>query len=311
MKIVFRILVGLVVAVVMVIVVALVVIETKYQAILPSPVIAAETVADPNASIRVSVRPPAAIELIRPLLAAEGLPAWVADRVLPYEGAIFFTPQFGARTFGFRVCLNEQRFGPIIATAPEKVGLSKLYPFVTWAGNVMSSSRRGELSLDGSMELPALGAEAIQKYWGEVYQLKRPVLEGGHFLEAVVDNRDGSLFGLLATLDSHNAPRLGLPLPDMAKTLLPISTLRVTGDLASPDLLNLKFVVDCRPESEETAVSTTDFQLGMLLGAAAKELKDKDGIDLKGVRRREGTQIVGEYTLSGIQRLVQQEFRTF
>lgn len=299
-----KIFVGLLVVVLLAVVVALVVVETKYHALIASPVIAVESVADPNASIRVSVRPPMALELIRPRLEAQGVPPWAVAKVLPYEAGIFLTPRFETGQFGVRISVNEQRLGPVIATAPSQVNLPRLYPFVQWQSDVMTSNQRGELSLDATTEVPALGAQAVQKYWGQVFDLKRPAFEGGHLLEATIDNRDGSLFALLATLDANKAPRIGLPLDDLAKTLLPIATIRVNGDLESADSLRISFVLDCTPESEDKQVSTTDFQLGMALGAVAKQLQDKQGVILKGTRRIDGVSIAGEYTLSGIQKLL-------
>ena len=304
MKTVVKILAGLLVLVLLVVVAAFVVVESKYHALLASPVIALESIADPNASIRVSVRPPMALDLIRPKLEAQGVPSWATAKVLPYEAGVFLTPQLEGGRFGLRVSLNEQRLGPVIATAPAQMNLTGLYPFVQWTSDVMTFPRRGELTLDAVVEAPPLGIQAIEKYWGQVFGLKRPAFEGGHLAEAVIDNRDGSLFAFLATLDANNAPRIGLPLDDLAKTLLPIAVLRVKSDLESPDSLRISFIVDCRPESEETQVSTTDFQLGMALGAVAKQLQDQHGVSLKGTRRRDGVSILGEYTLSGFQKLL-------
>jgi hypothetical protein len=281
----------------------LAVIESRYQILFASPEVSYETVVQPTTSIRLVVRPPLAKDLILKRFAKQA-PPWLIERALPYEAAFLLSPDLEAGRIAVTLFVNDKRLGPVMATAPAQINLARLAPPVTWTGTVMERPRRGVLRLDGYAALPSLVLQTVQANWGVVAPLTHPGVEGGHLLEVAADNRDGSLFDLIATLDANHSPALGLPIADLARALLPIAVVRVRGDLAEQDSLSFDFEATCRPQAEDSEASAVDFQFGLLLGAVAKELNDRYQVEFKGIKKREGLTISGNYTLAPLQRLL-------
>ncbi|MCC6486454.1 MAG: hypothetical protein IT364_03065 [Candidatus Hydrogenedentes bacterium] len=304
MKKVARILLGVVFLLVVVALAALFIADSKYQFLRNGPEVSHETLVRPDTSVRIVARPEGARALIASELGVQAPPDWVLSRVLPHEIAILLTPHLDTGRLELDLFCNPQRLGPVISEQSAALGMDQAYPFITWNSNRLASRERGVLVQDGYLDMDQNVRDAVQRHWGTLSQLSRPRVEGSHIVEAVADNRDGTLFALLMTLNAKGIIELPIAEEDLAKGLMPIATVRLMADLQSTDTAALRLVVDCVPQAEPGQITATSFLIGGLLGQASVVLKDAYNVDFTGSKKAEGTNIVADYTLSPIQRLL-------
>ena len=304
MKRVVKTVLGVVFVLVIVALAALFIADSKYQFLLGGPQVSHETIVRPDTSVRIVARPESARDLVKAAFRGQAPPDWVLSRVLPYELAVMLTPHLDTGHIEVDLFCNAQRLAPFISKQSATFGIDKAYPFITWTSDRFASRERGVLVQDGSFDMDQRVRESVLRHWGTVSQLSRPRVEGSHLLEAVVDNRDGTLFALLLTLNAQGLLELPIAEEDLAKGLLPIADMRIMADLQTPETMALRLVVDCVPQAEPGEITTTSFLIGGLLGQASVVLKDAYRVDFEGTKKAEGTTITADYTLSPIQRLI-------
>lgn len=304
MKRVVRILLGVSFLFVVVALAALFIADSKYQFLLSAPEVSHESLVRPDTSVRIVARPEEARELIASVLGGQAPPEWVLSRVLPHEVAILLTPHLDTGRLEVDLFCNPQRLGPVISKQSVSLGLDQAYPFITWNSDRLANRERGVLVQDGYLDMEQNVRDAVQRHWGTMSQLSRPRVEGSHVVEAVADNRDGTLFALLMTLNAKGLLELPIAEEDLAKGLMPIANVRVMADPQSRETIGLRLVVDCVPQAEPGQITATSFLIGGLLGQASVVLKDAYNVDFTGTKKAEGQTIVADYTLSPIQRLL-------
>ncbi len=134
--------------------------------------------------------------------------------------------------------------------------------------------------------------------------MSRARAKGGHLVEAVVDNRDGSLFTLIATLQADGEIVLPISLEDVAKSLLTVADVHITADMDGPDNLSIDMVVDCVPQAEPGEITATSFLIGGILNQISLILEQNYKVTFEGTKKTEGTAILSTYTLTPLSRLV-------
>ncbi|GMV99557.1 MAG: hypothetical protein AMXMBFR84_06960 [Candidatus Hydrogenedentota bacterium] len=279
--------------------------DSKYHALRAAREASFSEVADESVSMVLVMKPALAEALILEKASAlsENIRPWMINFALPYEAALLMRPDLANKRLDTTMFLNERRFGPMIVQQANAYGMGAVMPQVQWAPDGFVQKERGVITVDGSLPInPAIAALAEQK-WGIVTPAGYPEPEGGHLAELIVDNRNGGLFLLLGTLQSSGIVSMNLPPDELATNLLPVGIFRLNADLVSPEVANITLRIEAAINATEGEFGAFDFTLSLLYGALAKGLRDNGGIELEGSKKREGTVITGQYTLTGVSKL--------
>lgn len=299
-----KVLLGIVFFLVVAGIAALVIADRKYQFLRDAPRISHELLAQPDTSIRVVAEPPLAKGIIKSLLRDQAPSDWVMDRALPYEIALLITPHLDTAEIDIDLFCNDRRLGPAIGEASSRFSIESAYPFITWDANRFTTKERGSLVWHGKADIESSVIDQVRTHWTVDSQLSRPRVEGGHLLEAVVDNRDGALFALIATLHAKGEIVLPVSLMDVANSLVSVADVRIVANLREPDTLLVNMVVNCVPDAEPGQITATSFLIGGLLNQISVSLEDAYKVTFEGTKTTAGPAIVSEYELTPLSRLL-------
>lgn len=299
-----KILLALVVFVVVAVVAALFIADSRYQFLRDAPRVSHEMLAQPDTSIRVVAEPPLAKGIIKSVLQENAPSDWVMERALPYEVALLITPHLDTATIDVDLFCNDRRLGPAIAEASSQFSISDAYPFITWDTDRLTNNERGSLVWHGTADIEQSVIDSVRTHWTVDTQLSHPRVGGGHLLEAVIDNRDGSLFALIATLQAKGEIVLPVSLMDVAKSLMTVADVRTVADLEEPDTLAIDLFVNCVPDAEPGEITATSFLIGGLISQLSLSLEDAYKVSLEGTKTTEGTAIISTYKLTPLSRLL-------
>lgn len=286
-----------------VVVFAVLVADRRYQFLFAAPKVSHETVLGPSTRMRAVVQPPLAEPLVLGLLGASPPPPWVLGRVMPYEAAIVASPDTTAGRLGVTLFLNSQRLTPLIATAADEYGIPRKAPYIAWDAPAFDRSKRGVLSMTGSMPIDEQTVAAVHDQWGIVQLPGLPPLEGNHAAEVSIDNRDGSLYTVLSAFANQGLLALPMPLESLRKTIAPVATLSLTADPDGGDALAFRLRIECQPTAEPGQVTGVSFAIAGIYGELVK-LVERRGATLSGEKRTEDQSIIGEYRLAPVSALV-------
>ena len=304
------ILLAMVVVVVVVGVIALVVADRKF-ALRGSPPFSHEPLVTPGTRVQIAVWPGRGEDTVVSLL--ETLPeerrpsGWVVRRILPQEVAVLMAPDRQGGVIHVTGFVNEQRLGPVIRDAVNSANLSKSVPVVQWAREGMLFEKRGMLTLHGEVPIDARTLELTENTWTQPAPDEPLALEGGHAIEAVLDNRDGGAFAILSALELlKGADDINNPAFFVLMTTN-IASIRLSGDFTAPNELAVTLKLQCRPDVEEDVPSSLKFVLDMGVNQGKGAL-EQQGATFQGGSRieesPEGMVLIGEYTIGGIDEVV-------
>jgi hypothetical protein len=143
----------------------------------------------------------------------------------------------------------------------------------------------------------------VREHWGIVKPLRPLDVEtprGSHFVEGVIDLRDGRGFAFLAQWLGHGQPPNSPLHPSQLVYMLnKLAWARFTADLASPEVMRIGLTLECRPEMDDADAESTAFLLNSVVGQATGQ-----GVQLEGEAEADGLTVRGAYTLRGYQRLL-------
>lgn len=297
-------------------IIAAVIVDNKYEAIWSASRISHESVAPPQTALRAVVNPRIAKNyLITDIAQATGMKAAGIARVLPHELAVLVSTDLATRDAGVTLFINEQRLGPVICEEAKKASaLSQNVPFVQWNPEGLAKQRRGKLVANGFLTLRPDYVDVVNQEWGSVQTPSPLTINGGHFIEAVIDNRDGGAFALIGTLIAMQAGgNRGFEPAAIGQSLWTVGAIRITADMI-PDYLtpddpadeqmNVRIVIDCNPLAEQADVDTLAFVLTTLIAQAKGMIQSETGMILDGAIGREGLQITLDYKLTRVNQYV-------
>lgn len=277
--------------------------ESRYQFLLASPRVSHEALLTQATSVRVVVQPPLAHPFIMNVMGEKAPPEWIVRRAVPYEAALLASPDLNARRFDVALFMNTQRFTPLIVEASKSYGVAAKFPYFTWDADSFTVRQSGVIAMNGTMPIDNATAEDVLAQWGAVSVPGRPPIEGNHAAEVSIDNRDGSLYALIALFANNGIIELPVDLAEVRSTLYPVATLAVTADLLNPDDLAIRFVIECSPTAEEGQVTAVNFTLGAILSELTQQAQVYRA-GLSGSKKVEGTTITGDYTLTNFRALL-------
>ncbi|MEA3365457.1 MAG: hypothetical protein U9Q79_07435, partial [Candidatus Hydrogenedentes bacterium] len=221
------------------------------------------------------------------------------------QTAVLMAPNMSAGVIGVTVFVNEQRLGPVIRDNVNSANISTSVPAVHWAPEGMVLEKRGVLTLHGETPIDPLTMQLTQETWSKDEVTEALPLVESHAAEMVLDNRDGGAFAILSALgllqggNGKNDPK------SFVGMFANVWAIRIFADFPAPHDAKVIIRVECRPEVEEDIPGSLQFFLDMGISQAKKELQAK-GVAVTGASRIEGKTIVGEYTISGLDKLVPQ-----
>lgn len=289
----------------------------KMYGITEAPLVPHESLATSQTRLRVKAEPGLLQEYLKTLLPPDiKVPAWVPfdvreqlGNVLPHELAILAGSDFSAGTMGVTLFVNERRGGPILVELANKEGVLANIPFVQWAPEGLTLTQRGTLVANGSIALPQQLEGKILEHWTHDAPTEPMIIQGGHALEIALDNRNGELLTIIATMMQLYGMdwKTALSTEDFNKMALPsivgINSGRIKADLADPDTLKIRAEVSATPD----AGVSLQFMFGaFILPEMQKYLKSNFNLVLKGEPKwdQANEMLAGDFTVTGLREFV-------
>ncbi len=273
--------------------------EWRYGLIIPTlraaPPYAPETagafvVVDPS---RIAALVP---DLIEPV--AGRLPRWLTNRMLPYSAGGAAMLDMEGRRVALVSYLNARRLAPFIARKAAHTDLRRTAPEINWGG-APYEDRPGLLIADGSIPYDPDAEESFGYMWSQSLTPKPLEAEGGHFVEAVLDNRLGHGYLIIASfLKAYNIDLSENEHEISIGSLQFVREARFTADFAPPDALHFRLVFDIEPDAIDR-MGVVNLKVGIeetVADIAARWRANYD-LELTGEARWESNTIVYEYTL--------------
>jgi len=242
-------------------------------------------------------------ELAEP--AAGRLPRWLTNLVLPYQAGGGAQLDMEGRRVALSGYLNARRLAPLIAREAAKVDLSQAAPEISWAGHAFEASP-GLLLAEGAIPFDPDAEESFAISWSQSITPQPLEAEGGHFVEAVIDNRRGH--GYLISASFLKAYNIDLSQNEHEVSIASLQFMRearFTADFAPPDTLRFRLVLDITPDAIDR-VGVVNLKVGIEESVAdiSARWREDHGIELKGEARWEDHSIVYEYTLSSARKFL-------
>ncbi len=274
-----------------------------------------ETVADMSTRLRVVARPEQVTPLLQayipkdrmptlPFVSALGLDFSKAlEMLMPREVALLSGSDFGQGQLRLTLFVNERRGGPAIAENLDLSDLLGRIPVVAWTATRFRMPRRGVLLLDGQIPIPEEVESVVLESWSHRMEGAPLSLSGGHLLEAVLDNRNGELMTLGASIaqglgvdwrQAMKQPPLSMAGPVVEK----VREIRLHVDPEGLDALTGELRISGPPE-----VGGLSFLINIAVAEyVAKPLKEEHGMDLSGecVWDQAQEAVIGRYRLAGL-----------
>jgi hypothetical protein len=227
------------------------------------------------------------------------VPDWAVRRMLPHEGGVAALLNFDLQRVDLRVYVNPKTLAPVGRRLGETLRFSDAFPRIRWKKG-SEEPARGLLMKEGVVAFAPEAEEAFWYTWSQSIKQSPPEFEGGHLLEAVFDNRQGHAFLIVASLLDAYEIELGAEETDISLSSLQfVREARLTADLAPPDSIRFRFVLDILPEHIEK-LGVVNLKVG--LDDVIKEHSDRwqreHGLKLEGQSAWDGTTIVYDYRLS-------------
>ncbi len=291
---------------VLVLLVALVVVQLKFEAITSAPDVSHADVVGEHTSVRIVFQPLNAADYIAErIVAPQGMPAWASDKVLPREVALLCDADMESGETNLTWFINEQRLGGQIAEAVDGLNLGRQLPFISFSGG-MQRNGRGVMALYGTTRIPQLVMQTVHNEWGVVQPMESLTVDGGHLLEAVLDNRDGAAYALICGLYLGEGPLKPnqFNVLDIAQGVAYIAAIRVMADIASPAQMDVALRFEGSVDADHDALQGIKFLLDQGRNEVGKLLKSQYGAELGGSFVHEGDAIAGSFTIAPFEPLL-------
>lgn len=274
-----------------------------------------ETVASAATKLRVVARPEQLTPLLLaylpkdrmptlPFVSALGLDFTKAiELLMPREVALLSGSDFGAGQLRLTLFVNERRGGPAIVEHLNLADVTARMPLVKWAGSHFQMPQRGVLLMDGQIPIPEEVETVVLESWSHRMEGAPLSVSGSHLLEAVLDNRNGELLTIGASIaqglgvdwqEAMKQPPLSMAGPVVEK----VQEIRMQVDPEGLDTLKCELRIGGPPD-----VAGLSFLINIAVAEfVAKPLKEEHGLDLKGECVWDQAQgaVIGSYRIAGL-----------
>ena len=279
----------------------LLVMDSRFKVLFSSPRVSHETVVSPETTRGLLVIDvPQAKSLIQRKFNA---PSWALPMALPYEAAVVVDVDRFLGDVGVKIFINDRRLAPVICEFSKNLKLPA--PFDSWFKEPMRQERRGVLLLEGMTTCGRQMRSTIEKQWKDPAVDGPLQVEGGHLLEAVLDNRDGSALAVASVLCDTQNINLNDGLDETALGFMAaISNYRLQADLVSDNDLSVRVLIECAPTADPSMAGMLQALIEMgLMSEQVKQNAEKLGCTYSGSTSLEGNTVVADYKVN-IERLL-------
>lgn len=280
-------------------------IDVRYGVLLPT-LRAKPNVAINKAAVQVVVDPAAIDPLLsstaRPVLP---VPGWLLHFFIPYEAGGIGIVDFDSETIALTGYLNARRLAPFIAREAANVDLRRQAPRIRWNGPAYEA-RPGLLIFDGAIPLDRDAEESFGYMWDQSMTPPPLAPEGGHFVEAIFDNRRGHAYLAFASfvraydIDlSENQHEIELA------SLQFVRDARFTMDFLPPDSFEMRLVLNITPgDIEKLGVVNLKVAIEEAFEKLGREWDKNHDLSLTGESRWEESSVVYEYELESARKFL-------
>jgi hypothetical protein len=237
--------------------------------------------------------------------AAGRLPRWLVSRLLPYEAGGAAILDMDGRRVALTGYLNARRLAPLIKREAAKTELQRHMPEIHWAGRA-HETRPGMLVAQGAIPFDPDAEQSFGYMWDASLSPAPLSAEGGHFIEAVFDNRRGHSYLIFASfLRAYNIDLAENQHEISLSSLQFVREARFTADFAAPDAFRMRLVLDIVPEAIER-LGVVNLKVGIeeSLSDLAQRWREDFGLELRGEARWEANQIIYEYQLKSARKVL-------
>jgi hypothetical protein len=279
----------------------LLVMDSRFKVLFSSPRVSHETVVSAETTRGLLVIDvPQAKSLIQRKFNA---PGWALPMALPYEAAVVVDVDRFLGDVGVKIFINDKRLAPVIREFAKNLKLP--LPFDSWFKEPMRQERRGVLLLEGMTVCGRQMRATIEKQWKDAAVDGALKIEGGHLIEAVLDNRDGSALAVASVLCDAQNINLNDGLDETALGFLAaISNYRVQADLVSDNELAVRVLIECAPTADPSMAGMLQAVIEMgLMSEQVKQNAEMLGCTYSGSTSLEGNTVVADYKVN-IERLL-------
>lgn len=229
-----------------------------------------------------------------------GLPPEWLGRVLPREAAFFCQTDPIDATADLTLFVNERRFGPALASLLNRIPDWHATAFVRWANAGFAWEKPGLIRRRGALPIPEDLAQILQHYRRVDTELPAESAREAAFFEMRLDNRDGGAVASFMSLHRALAGRPAAYTPEaLAKNLEIVGWSTVAATAATPETIDLEWVIACLPDAPEAGISELAYLTDVLREEAANALRNQFNLNLWGGTTREGTSLRCDWHLSG------------
>ncbi len=248
--------------------------------------------------------------LLRHLPKALPLPSWspvgaetLIQWSLPREIAVLEGSDYDRGRVEFQFFVNERRGGPLfvnsLSLADTQLDVMKL----EWDLPVLRLPERGAVEASAHWPIPDGLEGRLLQDWSHDFKGEPAVIEGGHAMELVLDNRSGELFTLIGALlkaqgedwrQSFDDPGAALGLG-----MLPmVHVIRSKADFSGRDTMKIQL----RVEADVNAATALNLGAGLAIPELQKTAEEH-GLQLDGEAAWSDAEqaLVGNFTLRGFE----------
>lgn len=318
MRIFRKILLGLAALLLLLVLAGLLFVEFRYEALRAAPRIDHASLTADRASVRVAVDVSRASELLIGAVEEQigrEIPKWLIDKVLPYEASVILLVNKEDDRVDVHGLLNAQRLGPIICDQFNASDFFEITEAIAWEPEALHREQRGALTLAGTVPLSEDALEAAEEGWAESSRLVPLALEGGHLIEAVIDNRDGGAYLAIASLLAAYGVALDQSLQEISVSSFQfVRSIRVTADnerllkkneFGTTDGLIIRMAVEIIPEARNRlGVLNLKAALGKAFELQGEDFDRRHGLSFEGSNEWNATTIEYEYRLDDLPKAV-------
>lgn len=270
--------------------------DSRYKILFRSPRVSHETLVTPEKTRAVAVlNVPMAKSLIEQKLQA---PGWALPMALPYEAALVVDLDRQLGDVALKVFVNEKRLAPMICEFSQRIKLPP--PYDTWFHEPMRQERPGVLLREGLTLCSRQIRDTIDTKWSDTAVADALHIEGGHLLEAVLDNRDGSALAVASVVCDSQGINLDNSLDEQTLGFVQaISSCRVQADLVSDSELAVRLKIECDPSADPSIPAM--LQMLVEMGMASQEVKTAArnfGCTYTGSTSLDGNTVVADYKVN-------------
>lgn len=296
-----------VLALILVVVVGgLVFLDVRYGLVRPAPHVSHAGLADEHTAIRLVVDASRATDEIHSYVNRyRPVPKWVLPYFTPYELALLIGADVEEEKVFVAFHVMERRLGPVILDYANRLRVHDDFTFIEWAPPDMRESRAGVLTVTGTLDMEKEVGDQAWLLWNQSRTLPSLQLEGGHFAELVMDNRQAGAYAAMASfLPHYRIETEELEKDDVVEMISELKAARLVADFQRSNQIRLHMTLEFREEEIEDISLSMKLLVDLIVDAVKEALKQRIDVDFEGGTKWENNILVGEFLLSDVDKIL-------